>query len=192
MATRGAVAVRNAVLGVLVLLAPCVAVNRYIEPQTGDRPVRIARWVESLETLAAVAMVGTIALVVVLAKRRGESTSSAAKMALAQGALVFVVALPMLYFSRGGAFLEGSYVQSHDGPGGRTARVYTRGSGGCGYDVYIADGWSMQMRRSLSHEMYSSNRPPPGLRWNDSGTVTLLDPQTGDELRTQRCAGLLN
>ena len=30
MATRGAVAFRNAVLGLLVLLAPCVAVNRYV------------------------------------------------------------------------------------------------------------------------------------------------------------------
>ncbi len=180
------------VLALVLLLAPCAYVNHTVEPPTGDRPVRIARWVEHLETVAQLGMIGTIALVVFLSKRRRQPVTRIGGMAIAQGAAVFFLALPLTYLTRGGSLLEGGHVKSYSGPNGRSAHVYERGSGGCGYLVYLAEGWNVSMRRVISHSAYSSNKPAPDLRWNEDGTVTLMDPTKGGPLESRWCKGLLD
>ena len=158
-------------VGVLfALLLPLVALNRRIEPDTGDRPIRLAPWFESLETYAMVLLVASIAVVIVLARRGHQSVTRIVVTTLVQSSLVFFGALPALYLSRGGGVLGDDYKRSHAGPRGQSAHVYSTGFlDSCRFAVYLAEGWSLSMRRVA----VTRSCTEPTIRWDDEGKLVV-------------------
>lgn len=136
-------------VGILsAVVAPLVVTNFVIEPSTGDRPVRLSPWFESFETFAMLLMVGTIPLAIIHARRARRGMASIVVTALVQSCLVFFVAMPAMYISRGGAVLGDDFHSSHAGPHGQRAVVYSQGfMDGCRFGVYLAKGWSLSMQR---------------------------------------------
>ena len=60
-------------------------------------------------------------------------------------------------------------------PDGRTAYVFTGGLT-CAYRVRLAKPYSLTMREVLHITRSSCTEPPPAIRWNDDGSVDLVDP----------------
>ncbi|MBS2013704.1 MAG: hypothetical protein JST00_12495 [Deltaproteobacteria bacterium] len=154
----------------LALTAPLVALNVAIEPSTGDRPVRLAPWVESLEGIAIVAMLATIALVVARGVQARQGARAIALRGCVQSALVLFVALPALLLSRGGGLLGDTHVRSYEGPNGQSAHVYATGFlDGCRHAVYLARSG----RLSMDRVDVTRGCAEPTIRWDEAGNLVV-------------------
>lgn len=155
---------------VFALAAPLVALNVHVQPASGDRPIRLSPWVESVEGIAGVAMVATIALAIVLGRRAQRRAITIAMLAIAQSVLVMLVALPALFFTRGGGLFGDTRVRSYDGPRGQSAHVYSTGFlDGCRHEIYLARGVSLAMDRVAVTRSCTA----PSVHWDDRGELVV-------------------
>jgi len=176
---------------VALAVLPLAALNLVVEGSGGDRPVRIGRWLERLEEIAAVALLLTIGLVVVRGRRLGLGRGWRVGAAIAQLVLVFLAGEALLVFSRGGGLHGGEHVASYPAPDSQAAHVYRKGAG-CGYEVYLQRSLlALTMHRVRVLTRPTGGEPPPAeLRWSPAG-VTLWTA-TGEELLPSPCKGLLD
>jgi hypothetical protein len=175
----------RAVALVALLVAPILLFNAVSAPLLDSpREVRFVPMVDHVEDALALAIVGSLLVLVALIAQRVAPSWRGVRLrskVVYVGALlvaqttVVLAAETAVFFSRGGLHLfEGTLKSSAVAPDGRTAHVYGGGAS-CAYEVFVAEPNALLMKRSLFVARKSCDEAIPRVRWNADRTVDLVD-----------------
>ena len=175
----------RAAASVLLLVAPVVLLHLVVAPafplhgDTGFVPI-----FDQLENVVMLLLPASLLLVVFLVARRVAPSWRGMRLrtkvlyvgaVLLLQAVVAIAGEATIFFARGGLHLfEPTWKSSTFGPEGQSAHVYREGFG-CGYDVYVSEPFAITMKRKLHVGRKSCEEPLPSVRWNDSGSIDLVD-----------------
>jgi hypothetical protein len=185
---------------VLLLVVPVVLLHLVIAPafplqgDTGFVPI-----FDQLENVVMLLLPASLLLALFLVARRVAPSWRGMRLrtkvlyvgaVLLLQAVVAIAGEATLFFARGGLHLfEPTWKSSTFGPQGQSAHVYREGFG-CGYDVYVSEPFAITMKRKLHVGRKSCDEPLPSVRWNDSGSIDLVD-RDGKPLESEASAPLL-
>jgi hypothetical protein len=170
---------------VLLLVVPVVLLHLVIAPafplqgDTGFVPI-----FDQLENVVMLLLPASLLLVLFLVARRVAPSWRGMRLrtkvlyvgaVLLLQAVVAIAGEATIFFARGGLHLfEPTWKSSTFGPQGQSAHVYREGFG-CGYDVYVSEPLAITMKRKLHVGRKSCEAPLPSVRWNESGSIDLVD-----------------
>lgn len=175
----------RAAASVLLLVAPVVLFQLLVAPAfrlPGD--ASFVPMVDHLQNVVTLLVPASLLMLLFLVVRRVAPSWLGMRLrtkVLYVGGMLLVQSVVTLageatiFFARGGLHLfEPTWKSSTFGPQGKSAHVYREGLG-CGYDVYVSEPFAITMKRKLHVSRKSCDEPLPAVRWNDSGSIDLVD-----------------